>query len=45
MTFEPIGTIHTPFARLEGMPIQPAGARGVEGTIVVGEGYQPGLLG
>lgn len=43
MTFEPIGTIHTPFTRLDGMPIQPAGARGVEGTVVVGEAYQSGL--
>jgi len=25
---KPIGTIHTPFTKLEGMPIQPKGATG-----------------
>lgn len=33
MRFEPIGTIHTPFTEAEGMPIQPAGAAGVKGTL------------
>ena len=31
----PIGTIRTPFKETKGMPIQPAGARGVEGTLEV----------
>ncbi|WP_035217819.1 tRNA (N6-threonylcarbamoyladenosine(37)-N6)-methyltransferase TrmO [Desulfatibacillum aliphaticivorans] len=31
----PIGTIHTPFKETQGMPIQPAGARGVEGALEV----------
>ncbi|MBI9077222.1 MAG: tRNA (N6-threonylcarbamoyladenosine(37)-N6)-methyltransferase TrmO [Desulfatibacillum sp.] len=31
----PIGTIHTPFKETRGMPIQPAGAKGVEGTVEV----------
>ena len=39
----PIGTIHTPFTKREGMPIQPAGAAGVEGTIEIFEEYQAGL--
>jgi len=39
----PIGTIHTPFSNPEGMPIQPAGAKGVCGTVVVFEEYQAGL--
>ena len=41
--FKPIGTIHTPFATPEGMPIQPAGAAGVHGTVEVFEEYQAGL--
>lgn len=41
--FEPIGAIHSPFRSLEGMPIQPAGARGVEGHIALREELAPGL--
>ena len=33
MVFMPIGYIYTPFKNIEGMPIQPAGARGVKGKI------------
>lgn len=40
---KPIGTIHSPFTRLDGMPIQPSGARDVKGTIVLEEKYAPGL--
>ncbi|MGB7788883.1 tRNA (N6-threonylcarbamoyladenosine(37)-N6)-methyltransferase TrmO [Methanoregula sp.] len=39
----PIGTIHTPFHDIAGMPIQPNGARGTRGTIAIGEGYREGL--
>ncbi len=39
----PIGIIHTPFRKLEGMPIQPAGAVGVKGTVEVFEKFQAGL--
>ncbi len=39
----PIGIIHTPFEKLEGMPIQPAGAAGVKGTVEVFEEYSAGL--
>jgi len=35
--YHPIGIIHSPFTELSGMPIQPAGAAGVEGTIVIGD--------
>jgi tRNA (Thr-GGU) A37 N-methylase len=35
INFTPIGTIHSPFTDLEGMPIQPAGAREAIGTVVV----------
>jgi tRNA-Thr(GGU) m(6)t(6)A37 methyltransferase TsaA len=41
--FKPIGIIHTPFATPEGMPIQPAGAAGVHGTVEVFEEYRAGL--
>lgn len=39
----PIGTIHSPFTELTGMPIQPAGAAGVRGTIVLDEKFRGGL--
>ena len=39
----PIGIIHTPFRQLEGMPIQPAGAAGVKGTVEVYEEFRAGL--
>lgn len=41
--FHPIGIIHTPFTKLEGMPIQPTGAVGVKGTVEVFEEYRAGL--
>ncbi len=39
----PIGTIHSPFSEPKGMPIQPAGARGVQGTIELKDEYLPAL--
>jgi len=41
--FVPVGVIHTPFTDQEGMPIQPAGAEGVQGTIEIYETYVDGL--
>jgi tRNA (adenine37-N6)-methyltransferase len=41
--FQPIGVIHTPFSEPNGMPIQPAGAVGVKGTVEVFEAYLSGL--
>lgn len=41
--FSPIGTIHTPFKNLEGMPIQPAGAKGISGTVELSPAYEEGL--
>jgi tRNA-Thr(GGU) m(6)t(6)A37 methyltransferase TsaA len=38
-----IGIIHSPFTEPEGMPIQPAGAKGVKGTVEVFEAFQGGL--
>ena len=42
-SFTPIGTIHSPFAEPAGMPIQPAGAAGVQGTIIIDEKFRAGL--
>ena len=39
----PIGIIHTPFTSRKGMPVQPRGGEGVEGTIVVRPDYTDGL--
>ena len=41
--FENIGTIHSPFTELEGMPIQPTGAKGIEGKICLKDEFKPGL--
>jgi tRNA-Thr(GGU) m(6)t(6)A37 methyltransferase TsaA len=41
--FRPIGTIHSPYTDLVGMPIQPAGAVGVRGTVEVMGEYAAGL--
>ncbi len=43
ITFRPIGIIHSPFSKLEGMPIQPSAAKGIKGHIVVFEEYAEGL--
>lgn len=41
--FSPIGIIHSPFTSLEGMPIQPAGAEDVTGTVELFEDFHAGL--
>jgi len=41
--FEPIGIVHSPFKEPRGMPIQPAGAEGIRGTVEVFEEFKPGL--
>jgi tRNA-Thr(GGU) m(6)t(6)A37 methyltransferase TsaA len=41
--YQPIGIIHTPFKTPEGMPIQPAGAEGIKGTIEIFSEYEDGL--
>jgi tRNA-Thr(GGU) m(6)t(6)A37 methyltransferase TsaA len=43
LSFVPIGTIHTPFQDITGMPIQPTGSRGTKGTITIAEEYREGL--
>ncbi len=41
--YQPIGVVHSPFVELEGMPIQPAGAVGVRGTVDLLPEYAEGL--
>ena len=41
--YRPIGVIHTPFKKREGMPIQPVGADGVQGTVEVFQKFTEGL--
>ena len=41
--YQPIGVIHTPFESPDGMPIQPAGALSVCGTVEVFPEYAKGL--
>ncbi|MGI6657023.1 MAG: tRNA (N6-threonylcarbamoyladenosine(37)-N6)-methyltransferase TrmO [Desulfobulbus sp.] len=40
---QPIGLIHTPFTQRDNMPIQPAGATDVQGTIEILPAFRPGL--
>ena len=40
---ESIGTIHTEFTQIEGMPIQPTGAKGIKGTIEIKDKYVDGI--
>jgi len=41
--YKPIGVIHSPFKEPEGTPIQPAGAKGIDGTVEVFPEYAEGL--
>jgi len=41
--YKPIGIIHSPFRDPKGMPIQPVGARGIQGTVEVQDQYKDGL--
>jgi tRNA-Thr(GGU) m(6)t(6)A37 methyltransferase TsaA len=41
--FVPIGTIHTSFTDITGMPIQPTGARGIRGSVEIYTEYAEGL--
>jgi tRNA-Thr(GGU) m(6)t(6)A37 methyltransferase TsaA len=43
ITYESIGTIHSPFKEREGMPIQSKGATGVKGQVAVNEELLAGL--
>lgn len=41
--YKPIGVIHSPFKEPKGTPIQPSGAKGVEGKVEVFPQYAEGL--
>ena len=41
--YKPIGIIHSPFKEPKGTPIQPAGAKGVNGTVEIFPEYAGGL--
>jgi len=41
--YKPIGVIHSPFKEPQGTPIQPTGAKGIEGTVEVFPEYAEGL--
>lgn len=41
--YKPIGIIHSPFKDIEGMPIQPSGGKGIDGTIEINQEYIDGL--
>jgi tRNA-Thr(GGU) m(6)t(6)A37 methyltransferase TsaA len=43
ISFEPIGTIHTPFKTREGMPIQTRAATGIKGEILLDEAFVAAL--
>ncbi|MEW6447107.1 MAG: tRNA (N6-threonylcarbamoyladenosine(37)-N6)-methyltransferase TrmO [Bacillota bacterium] len=43
IVYKPIGVIHSPFKETKGMPVQPAGASGVAGTVVLEPDYIAGL--
>jgi len=43
ITYTPIGVVRSPFTELKGMPIQPLGARGIQGTVEIRPELAPGL--
>jgi len=43
VSYRPIGIIHSPFTNIEGMPIQPTGASGIQGTIEIFPEFAAGL--
>ncbi len=43
ISFNSIGIIHSPFKKIEGIPIQPSAAKDIKGTIELREGLIEGL--
>jgi tRNA-Thr(GGU) m(6)t(6)A37 methyltransferase TsaA len=41
--YRPIGVVHSPFHEIEGMPIQPTGAAGIQGAVEVFPEFAAGL--
>jgi len=44
ITYEPIGTIYTPFQDTHDMPIQAKGGKGIKGTIEIKPSFAEGLM-
>jgi tRNA-Thr(GGU) m(6)t(6)A37 methyltransferase TsaA len=42
-TFDPIGIIRTPYLNIKDMPIQPRGASGIRGTLILDPAYRQGI--
>ena len=43
IAYTPVGYFRTPFTNIKGMPIQPVGANGIEGSIEILPEYREGL--
>ena len=43
ISYTPIGIIHSPFNESDGMPIQPSGAQGIKGHILINKDFVEGL--
>jgi len=43
--YQPIGMIYSPFKTIEGVPIQPCGAKGIQGKVEIKREYAGGLNG
>ena len=41
--YHPVGVVHSPFMKLEGMPLQPVAAPEVRGTVEIHPQFAPGL--
>jgi tRNA (Thr-GGU) A37 N-methylase len=41
--YKPIGVVHSPFKKPKGTPIQPSGAKNIEGTVELFPEYTDGL--
>lgn len=42
-SFKPIGILRTPYSNIQDMPIQPTGAEGVIGSLILEPEYVPGI--
>ena len=45
VVYQPIGIIHSPFKTIEGVPIQPCAAKGIQGKVELNREYTAGLNG
>ena len=43
ITYQSIGVVRSPFDKIEGVPVQPAGATGMQGTVEIIPQYHEGL--